>query len=386
MCYLVHLLPGSSDFFSLTNFCIFHSTETNLKIISGIPRIIHRRCFYSTVTLLVASFCCCHCPNGNIWNIMWPLTHCYKWRSNVGKCPNVGFTWPRTEVGDDQFYFSLGSDVEFKKDLKCCTRGYKAFERGTSYRGLVQKLNVNEDTSLWKCGAVQRFGRDVKRQDQNWDFEWTMLKITILPEKITNKCGETGNPKFANSGVPFLSSPGPGGSVQLYRDCLVLPPGGLHKHIQGGPYLPQTHIKGDNPKTTHIWGTKKTKKGLHKHMTQLQKHKQKSSKIRFAGLKCLVCLVLRSLVQLEHLAVLIKTASEMHVALWIFSSTFIHFIHFYPFSSTFFHINLCSSILSTFIHVHPYSTLIRFHPFSSTFIQIHPPSCSFTHLYPFYPH
>ena len=52
-------------------------------------------------------------------------------------------------------------------------------------------------------------------------------------------------------------------------------------------------------------------------MTQLQKHKQKSSKIRFAGLKCLVCLVLRSLVQLEHLAVLIKTASEMHVALWI---------------------------------------------------------------------
>ena len=125
---------------------------------------------------------------------------------------------------------------------------------------------------------MQRFGRDVKRQDQNWDFEWTMLKITILPEKITNKCGETGNPKFANSGVPFLSSPGPGGSVQLYRDCRVLPPGGLHKHIQGGPYLPQTHlrgtplthsrgtyllqthIKGDNPKTTHIWGTKKKQK------------------------------------------------------------------------------------------------------------------------------
>ena len=184
------------------------------------------------------------------------------------------------------------------------------------------------------------------------------------------------------------SSPhrGPGGVYSCTEIVASCRQGDSTNTFKGDPTY-HKHILKETIQRQHTFGgLKKTKKGLHKHMTQLQKHKQKSSKIRFAGLKCLVCLVLRSLVQLEHLAVLIKTASEMHVALWIFSSTFIHFIHFYPFSSTFFHINLCSSILSTFIHVHPYSTLIRFHPFSSTFIQIHPPSCSFTHLYPFYPH
>ena len=184
------------------------------------------------------------------------------------------------------------------------------------------------------------------------------------------------------------SSPhrGPGGVYSCTEIVSSCRQGDSTNTFKGDPTY-HKHILKETIQRQHTFGgLKKTKKGLHKHMTQLQKHKQKSSKIRFAGLKCLVCLVLRSLVQLEHLAVLIKTASEMHVALWIFSSTFIHFIHFYPFSSTFFHINLCSSILSTFIHVHPYSTLIRFHPFSSTFIQIHPPSCSFTHLYPFYPH
>ena len=181
------------------------------------------------------------------------------------------------------------------------------------------------------------------------------------------------------------SSPhrGPGGVYSCTEIVASCRQGDSTNTFKGDPTY-HKHILKETIQRQHTFGgLKKTKKGLHKHMTQLQKHKQKSSKIRFAGLKCLVCLVLRSLVQLEHLAVLIKTASEMHVALWIFSSTF---IHFYPFSSTFFHINLCSSILSTFIHVHPYSTLIRFHPFSSTFIQIHPPSCSFTHLYPFYPH
>ena len=107
ICYLVHILPSSSNFFSLTvtNFWIFHSTETNLKIISRISRVLHRPCVYSIVTLLVASFCCCHCPNGNIWNIMWSLTSekdetCQRYelrRSNVVKCPNVGFAWLRTD-------------------------------------------------------------------------------------------------------------------------------------------------------------------------------------------------------------------------------------------------------------------------------------------------
>ena len=70
-------------------------------------------------------------------------------------------------------------------------------------------------------------------------------------------------------------------------------------------------------------------------------------------------------------------ASEMDIALQIFSSTFIHFnlfsftfTHFHPVSSTSIHIH---PLLSTFVHFHPFSStsihLIHFHPLSSTFIH-----------------
>ena len=178
------------------------------------------------------------------------------------------------------------------------------------------------------------------------------------------------------------SSPhrGPGGVYSCTEIVASCRQGDSTNTFKGDPTY-HKHILKETIQRQHTFGgLKKTKKGLHKHMTQLQKHKQKSSKIRFAGLKCLVCLVLRSLVQLEHLAVLIKTASEMHVALWIFSSTFIHFIHFYPFSSTFFHINLCSSILSMFIHIPHSSAFIHFHPLLSKFIHHHAVSPIFIHF------
>ena len=64
----------------------------------------------------------------------------------------------------------------------------------------------------------------------------------------------------------------------------------------------------------------------------------------------------------------------MHVAQWIFSSTFIH----YQLSSTFNHVHLLSS---TFIHFYPFhphsSTYVHFLPLSFTFIQSLPPGVTY---------
>ena len=71
--------------------------------------------------------------------------------------------------------------------------------------------------------------------------------------------------------------------------------------------------------------------------------------------------------------IVLKMASEVHVAQQICS---LIFIHFYPCLSIFHFINFhpCHPLSSTLIHFHPLSsTFINFHLQSSTFIHFHLP-------------